>query len=262
MFSREQPVRGTQSIHRAASLLRAIASHGRNGARLIDLSQQTQLEQPTARRILKSLIAEGIIMQEPESRRYMLGHLVLELGLAAAPQFNLQRLGEPSLNRIAEKTGDTVFLSARSGYDSVCIDRKEGAYPIKTLTLDVGTRRPLGVGAGGVALLMGLPDAEVDDILATNARRIQRFSGIDVPLLKSLVKRAQRLDYALNDRQITPGAISIGYPLNNPSGPPFAAISIGAISLRMGSARQRQLAAILRQEVKILEALVHDATGF
>src|SRR3974390_192820 len=93
----DQPVHGTQSIHRAAQLLRAIAARGRNGARLIDLSLQTQLAQPTARRILKSLIAEGIIIQDSKSHRYLLGHLVLELGLAAAPQFNLQRLGEPSL---------------------------------------------------------------------------------------------------------------------------------------------------------------------
>ena len=64
------------TIHRAAQLLRAIASRGRDGARLVDLTQHTRLQQPTARRILKSLIAEGIVMQQAESRRYLLGHLV------------------------------------------------------------------------------------------------------------------------------------------------------------------------------------------
>jgi DNA-binding IclR family transcriptional regulator len=257
-----RPVRGAQSIHRAAQLLRAIASRGRDGARLVDLTQHTHLEQPTARRILKSLIAEGIVMQQPASRRYMLGHLVFELGLAAAPQFNLKQLCEPSLLRIAERTSDTVFLSVRSGYDSVCIDRKEGAFPIKTLTLDIGTRRPLGIGAGGLALLMDLPDSEVDEILATNANRLRRFSALDVPTLQGMIQRARELGYALNDRQATPGAISVGLPLTNRYGPPVAAISIGAISSRMGSARQRELAGVLREEVKLLEGLLREATGF
>lgn len=258
---RPPEVLGAQSIHRAARLLRAIALRGRDGARLVDLVHHTHLEQPTARRILKSLIAEGLVMQEVKTRRYLLGHLVFELGLAAAPQFSLRQLCEASLGRIAEKTGDTVFLTVRSGYDSVCIDRREGVFPIKTLTLDVGTRRPLGVGAGGIALLMGLPDAEVDDILAANARRLRRFAGLDAKTLKSMVVRARHLGYALNDRQATPGAVSIGLPLANRYGPPVAAISIGAIALRMGSARQRQLAAILRQEIKIVEPLLREATG-
>lgn len=257
----EGAVRGAQSIHRAAQLLRAIASRGRDGARLTDLSQHTGLEQPTARRMLKSLVAEGIVMQEPASRRYLLGPLLFELGLAAAPQFNLQQLCEPSLRRIAEKTGDTVFLSVRSGYDSVCIDRKEGAFPIKTLTLDVGTRRPLGIGAGGLALLTGLDDAELEDILAANAPRLAAFANVDAAILRSMIARARALGYALNDRQATPGATSIGLPLTRRYGPPIAAISIGAISSRMEPKRQRELSAILHQEIDLLEGLLHKATG-
>src|SRR3989304_4526478 len=90
-------------------------------------------------------------------RRAGMGQRAFELGLAAAPRFNLPDMFRPSLHRIAEKTGDTVFLTARSGNDSVCIDRKEGSFPIKTFTLEVGARRPLGAGAGGPAALMLLP---------------------------------------------------------------------------------------------------------
>jgi DNA-binding IclR family transcriptional regulator len=254
-------VAGAQSVHRAALLMRAIASRGRDGARLVDLTQHTRLERPTARRILKSLVAEGIVLQEPANRRYFLGHLIFELGLAAAPQFNLQRLCEPLLTRIADRTGDTVFLTVRSGFDSVCLDRKEGAFPIKTLTLEVGTRRPLGVGAGGIALLMNLPDAEVDEIMAANANRLRQFGSIDGPILRSMIERGRGLGYALNDREVTPGAISVGLPLIDKYGPAVAAISVGAISNRMVPARQREVATILAREVKVLEGLFHEATG-
>ncbi|HZQ61201.1 MAG TPA: helix-turn-helix domain-containing protein, partial [Casimicrobiaceae bacterium] len=148
---------GTQSIQRAAMLVRVIASRSRTGMRLSEVVQHAHLERSTARRILKCLAAEGLVTQDAASRRYFLGPLVFELGLAAAPRFNLVDTCRPSLQRIAEKTGDTVFLTVRSGYDSVCLDRREGSFPIKALMMEPGTRRPLGAGAGGLALLMLLP---------------------------------------------------------------------------------------------------------
>ena len=48
---------------------------------------------------------------------------------------------------------------------SICSARALGDYPIKALTLDVGIRRPLGVGAGGLAILCALPEAEADEII-------------------------------------------------------------------------------------------------
>jgi len=245
--------RGTQTVHRAALLLRTIASTDEKGCRLIDLAGQTKLQRPTVHRLLKGLMREGLVDQDPVSRRYDLGHLIYELGLAAIPRFDVRQLCEPALLRIASRTGDTVFLSARSGYDAVCLERKEGSFPIKTLTVDVGTRRPLGIGAGGGALLMALPDAEVEEIIAANAKHFSRYANMKAQDVRAMLKRAREIGYMLNDRQVTPGAMSIGLPITDPYGPPIAAISIGAITTRMEPERRQELAAVLRREVRELE---------
>jgi len=252
-------VSGAQSIHRATILLRAIASRGRAGSRLVDLARHAKLTRPTVHRILKCLMADDVVMQDARTRRYLLGSLIFELGLAAAPQFNLRQICDPSLRRIAAKTGDTVFLIARSGVDAVCIERIEGNFPIKALTLDVGTRRPLGVGAGGMALLAPLPEDQIEDIVAGNATRLKEHGNLNVPTLMSQIRRAKELGYALNDRQETPGAISLGLAIMNPYGHPYAAISIGAISSRMTGERQKEVAAVLRTEVRLLEKLLGEA---
>jgi DNA-binding IclR family transcriptional regulator len=244
---------GTQSVHRVALLLRTIAAAESKDCRLIDLALQTKLQRPTVHRLLKGLMNEGLIDQDPSSRRYRLGQLLYELGLAAVPQFNLRQLCEPALLRIAEETGDTVFLSTRSGYDAVCLDRKEGSFPIKTLTVDVGNRRPLGVGAGGGALLMALQETEVDEILAVNAKHLSRYANLTQKDVRTMVKRAHEIGYMFNDRQVTPGAMSIGLPITDPYGPPIAAISIGAITDRMDARRRATLVAVLRREVNDLE---------
>lgn len=252
-------VSGAQSIHRATVLLRAIASRGRAGSRLVDLARHAKLTRPTAHRILKCLMADSVVTQDRRSHRYFLGSLIFELGLAAAPQFNLRQICEPALRRIADKTGDTVFLIARSGFDAVCIDRMEGNFPIKALTLDVGTRRPLGVGAGGMALLLPLPQGQIEEIVAGNATRLKEHGALNVPSVMSRIRHSKELGYALNDRQETPGAVSMGLAIPNPHGPPYAAISIAAIADRMSAQRQKEIAAALGAEARLLEGLLGEA---
>ena len=74
-----------------------------------------------------------------------------------------------------------------------------------------------------------------------------------------LIRRSKELGYALNDRQETPGAISLGLAITNPYGAPYAAISIGAIASRMSGERQKEMAAVLRTEARLLEKLLGDA---
>ncbi|MDA4183469.1 hypothetical protein NY815_07130, partial [Escherichia coli] len=72
-----------------------------------------------------------------------------ELGLLARPRYRLSDLCDGALHRLADVTQDTLYLSERSGMEAVCTNRALGDFPIKAMPLDIGIRRPLGVGAGG-----------------------------------------------------------------------------------------------------------------
>jgi len=244
---------GTQSIQRAARLLRELAARNRQGMRLIDVAQSSGLQRPTVHRMLKCLAAENLVSQDPQSRRYFLGPLVFELGITAGPRFNIRDLCADALDRIAAETGDTVFLTIRSGDDSLCVDRREGAFPIKTFTVDVGVRRPLGVGAGSLAILTALPEEEIEEVVARIASRLPAFGRLTAAELLALVKRARKVGYVLNDVRTLSGVTAIGAPIFDPSGRPIAAISVSAITSRMTTTRQRELAEILRREIRAIE---------
>ncbi|OGA49141.1 MAG: IclR family transcriptional regulator [Betaproteobacteria bacterium RIFCSPLOWO2_12_FULL_62_58] len=243
---------GTQSIERALSLLREIAAHNRTGSRLLDLATRTGLQRPTVHRMLKCLAAEDMVQQDPDTHRYFLGPMVFELGLTAGPRFNLREICHPALTRIAEATGDTVFLTQRSGLDAVCLDRHEGAFPIKTFTLEIGMRRPLGVGIGSVAILAALPDEDIRHIISSNAPRLPEY-GLTSNSLLAQVKKAQKLGYAVRETPSLAGVRSIGQALHNRGGVPFAALSVSAISSRMNEKRVAELAALLRNETRSIE---------
>ncbi|AKM33116.1 IclR family transcriptional regulator [Pandoraea faecigallinarum] len=247
------PPLGTQSIHRAVTVLREVAAHGMKGLRLSDIADALGLERPTAHRIVKGLVAQGMLMQNAESRHYHLGHVVYELGLAASPHFSLRELCQPTLQTLADKSGDSVFLMVRSGLDAVCIDLLEGGYPIQTRTLEIGGRRPLGVGAGSLALLISLPDDERARVMSTNAGRLATFGNFTQARLEKAIAASTQAGYAINEEDVLPGVSAIGMSIRPRQGTPYAAISIAAIESRLSGARRIEMAKLLQKEVRALE---------
>jgi len=243
---------GTQSIERALLLLREIAAHNRGGSRLLDLATRTALQRPTVHRMLKCLAAESMVQQDADSHRYFLGSMVFELGLTATPRFNLREICHPALARIAEATGDTVFLTQRSGLDAVCLDRREGTFPIKTFTLEVGMRRPLGVGTGSLAILSALAEDEIEKVVGANNVRLPEY-GLNGGALLSQVKRAQKLGFAMREMPGLAGVRSVGQALRNQGGVPFAALSVSTISSRMSEKRAAEIATLLKTETRQIE---------
>ena len=190
---------GTQSLQRAIALLRIIAVNNRSGSRLVELYRRTGLERPTAHRLLQGMVAEKLIRQDLQSKRYYLGALAYELGLAAAPKLAVRDICLPYVEAVAEHTGDTVFLTVRSGFDGICVARADGAFPIKMFVHDVGRHRPLNVGASGLALLSALPDDEIDRICRINVERTRRKSPrFTEAALRASIESTRRRGYATN----------------------------------------------------------------
>ena len=104
-------VTGTQSVRRAVEILRQVATYGRTGVRLVDVTAALKLQRSTAHRILQCLADEGLIVQKIPGQRYVLGPLAFELGLGAALREELREICRPALERIAGESGDVAFLS-------------------------------------------------------------------------------------------------------------------------------------------------------
>jgi DNA-binding IclR family transcriptional regulator len=246
---------GAQSVERALKLLKLISARNRDGIRLIELVELSRLQKPTVHRLLKQLVASGMLMQAPD-KRYRLGQFSYELGLSAALHFRMRETCEPYLQRIAVETGDTAFLVVRSGTDSFCVDRKTGSFPIKVFSVEVGNRQPLGVGGGGLALLSFLPDSEIDEVLEANDARLSSYGGMTNAALRDLIGLTRERGYSVISDYAVAGVTGVGRAVLDRTGRPLAAISVSTVSQRMDKARQHTVSQILKQEVTALaEAL-------
>ncbi|QHE83660.1 IclR family transcriptional regulator [Hydrogenophaga sp. BPS33] len=241
---------GAQSLHRAMGLLRLLSMRVATGWRLSDLAQEAGLEHSTVHRMLACLMDEGMAIRVPGTRRYALGPLAYELGVAAAPHFAIDRLAAAALSRLAADTRDIVFLNVRSGADSVCIARFDGRKALKAYTVDVGTRRPLSLSAGGVAMLIALPRAEQARLEALNLQAIVRRGEARQTAVRRMVQRSRRLGYGFNQEDIIPGIAAIGVAICSPQGAPVASLSLAATG-----------SDLLPRQARLLEMLRAQAAG-
>jgi len=250
---------GTQTIHRCAALLRLITTHQRTGLRLVDLYPCVGLTRPTTHRILQALVAEGFVRQDEKSKRYFLGGLLYEMGVAAFSPHDLRDIVQPFLQRVAHETGDTVFLTIRSGLDGVCIARAEGAYPIKVFVLDVGRRRPLAIGASAQAYLSALPDDEIERIwLANRDRVVRQFPNFSLEQMWQHIDQARQNGYLISDVLEVNDVRAIAVPILGTMNRPVGALSISALKNRLSGASLNTKAGVLRTAVREIQAKMDE----
>lgn len=248
-----------KNIARLLAVMEELAAASSDGLRLTDVARAAGLGKATAHRILGGLEAHGLIEQDPETGRYFLGLRMLVWATAARARFGIARVAEPVVDRLARQTQDTVYLVARVGDESVCVDRREGSFPIRALTLDVGDRRPLGIGAGSLAMLAFLPDVEVDRIMAVHAPERAAYPFSD-GRVREMIDAARRNGYAYNDVHVFQGMetitdmAAVAVPIRRGDGIPVAALHLTAITARLEPPRRDELVAMLQHEVRRLES--------
>lgn len=222
----------TNSAQKVCRILRVLSTP--LPLRLADIAGGSGVNKATALRLLETLIAEGFVVRDEATKRYALGDEAIALGIAMQGRDHIRDRARPALLRLAALTGDTLLLSTRSGIDSVCIDREFGSFPIRASYLELGMRRPLGVGAGSLALLAWLPDDEVGAVLSLIEPTLKaRYPKISTHLLRSEVANARQRGYALLLDVVVDQMGGIGVPVRGSDGKPVAAISLAALSSRI-----------------------------
>lgn len=253
---------GAQSIARAAALLRLVAARRGQGGSLAEIVAAAGLSKPTVRRMLLALMDAGLVEQDPLTRRYFLGPETYALGAIAAERFGIHRIAQESVKRLARETGDAAFLQIRRDDMVVCVQREDGDFPLRSHVLAPGDRHPLGVGAGGIALLAALPPAEAEAIFERNLPAVAaRYPQLEPQALRDAAAEARARGYSMNRGLVFPGSWGMGVAVADAEGLPTVCLSIAAVESRMKGPREADLAALLRREAERLAARIQDFSG-
>lgn len=238
---------GTQAIERAVTVLRALATRERFGWGLTELATACNLKKATTHRILARLERERLVHKRPGGERYFLGALVGELAISIPGFTDFAHQTQEFLTEVARRHALVGVLSLRSG-DHFVVAGRVASSRLKAELNEVGARRPLVTTAGGVGILVGLPEAEQRQIVEANTSQLALRGRTSLTDAMAMWERSRKLGYGTNFGDIAPGVNAVAVPVLNRHGQPFASITVAGPDAQLPEARCHELVPMLQRD--------------
>lgn len=212
------------SLPRAIALLRILAATGSDGASISYLIEASKLPRATVYRVLGALADAGWVERRADDRYYF-GAELASLSTAAAAAQPVAGLLRSDLSDLRDALGQTVYLSVPIGLDTLCVARLETQELVKMLVLTVGSRQPLGLGAGGLAILAAEDPEVASGVIDANIDRYLTRPAFDAKVFQQALTSARKEGHARHTGLFTPGVGGIGVALHNRMGSCVGAVS-------------------------------------
>jgi DNA-binding IclR family transcriptional regulator len=247
-------------VEKVAALLRALGMVGPLGGATSALARDANLSRPTAHRLLTLLAHEGLA-DRSTAGRWFLGPELYLLGGVAAARFDITEQAKEIVVELADRTGESAFLSAARGQETVCLLAEEGSFPLRSHVLHEGIRFPLGVASAGLAILAHLPVADADayinasDLMAAWGRTHSRRA------LRTRVIATRDTGYAINPGLVVEGSWGLGAAVFDSAGRPAWALSLTGVESRFRPQRRHSLGRLLLRTAHQLTKAVTVSSG-
>ena len=249
---KDAQVLGSQSVYRAIAVLRGVARSNATGITASVLADELELTLATTHRLLKTLAGQGLLTFDPYSKKYHLGLELYMLGIEAH-YFGLGDLLAGPMRRICDASRETVLLLVRSGTDALCLQRLDGVFPLRALTLSVGARRPLGIGAGGIALLSAETDEVVARVLRHNEKFYPDYADVTPAEIQKAVAATRKRGFSFNDGLLRDAVRAVGLAVGPDDETHQAAVSIATSQSRMSKSQRVDMEMLLKSELENID---------
>lgn len=221
-----------QSIHRAAQILRAF-SREKKQLSLTELHKMTGVGKSSLQRLLSTLVYEGLLQKNEETKLYQLGLDLLFLGELVEKNSSLLTIAVPIMKRINESTKEVVSLSIIEGQKRKCIYSLESHHELAALIF-AGQISPLYAGASAKVLMAYLPLEDQEEYLQGVAlEKLTEHTIESKEALKRDLKKIREQGYGISYGERVRGAVSISAPVFTPFSEIFASVSITIPTIRL-----------------------------
>jgi DNA-binding IclR family transcriptional regulator len=217
-----------QSIERAFAVLATLVN-GPIG--VTEVAERAGLPKSTAARLLASLAHEGVAEQVPGDTRYRLGPRLLTLAARIRPARSLAALARPSLEALAQETGEAAGLSVPAGDLAHYIDQVSSLNPVSVRDW-TGSRIPLHAVSSGQVLLAYARPTFVQRYLGRPMERFTERTLVTADALLERMRAIRRDGYTWALEEFDEGISSVAAPVADASGEVVAAVHLHGPSYR------------------------------
>lgn len=212
-----------------------------------ELVKKVSLPPGSIYRFLRVLTEKGFLERNPQTKKFRLGMRMFELGSLVWRDLDLRKIALPWIEKLSQKSGETVHLGVLSGNEVVSIEGIESGQSLR-ISLPVGKRVCLHSTGIGKAILAFLPEEEIKRIIAEKGLPGFTPNTITNPTrLAEEIEKIRRQGYAVDNEENEPGIRCVAAPIRNYSKAVVASISISGPAVRVTEEQVPQLAKIVKE---------------
>ena len=130
---------------------------------------------------------------------------------------------------------------------------------MKVLSIEIGARRPLGIGVSGLVLLASLSETEAVEVVGRNAHRLDAHQIDPVGLLAGLVQ-TRKQGYAYAPTGVVPGSRALAVPIRLLDGKTVAGLAIATITERLPKDRVQTIVRHLTERAELIGTQLQELT--
>ena len=232
-----------QSVHRAATVLELVAGNG--GMRASQIATRLDVPLPTVFHLLSTLTDVGLL-DKLDDRRYQLGPMAGLLAEAYAAQVSAPEHLYARLQEMAERTGETAYLSAWRRGDATLLSIVEGRRAVRVSGLHLGYSGATHARASGKVLLTFSGPTALDEYLEhhdlTNPSTTPKA-------LRTVIERTRQDGYAVDEEEFAEGVSCVAAPITDGR----MAMGISAPSERFRENREQLIELVLEITSKTIK---------
>jgi len=189
------------------------------------LAKRLGLAKSTIHRLATTLVADGLLEQDPQSGKYRLGIALFRLGALVRRRMDVSNEARPFLFDLRKKTNETVHLAILDGTEIMYVYYLESTQAIR-MRSDLGGRKPAYCTAEGQAILAFGPSDVVDRVTRGGLRARTPQTITDAGRLAKALALVRQRGYAMDDEESEIGMRCIAAPIRNDGGEVVAAVGV------------------------------------
>lgn len=181
---------------------------------LSEISSALSMGKSGLYKILGSLKEKNFVVQDPSSRKYHLGPIVLRMGNVYSGLIGIEKIAEPVLTYLRELIGESVYISIWEGDRAYPACKKSRPGGVYDATDFIGMSLPIHAGASAKLLAAYQHEGRIEQLLL-QSDLVQRTPRTltDISEILEEYRQIREQGYAIEDESFSLGVMSISVPI-------------------------------------------------
>ena len=200
----------------------------------VEVAEHLDVARSTAYRYIQSLVSSSYL-EDDASGGFRIGRRVIELARTARRGLSISEISRPVMRRLASDTREVVLLTRLAGDAVVCLERADVARRAVRISYEPGEIFPTNAGSAAYVLLAWLDETELSSILkSTKLRRFTPATLTTPATLRERLNETRAQGFAVSRGELDADVLGIAAPIFSLRGRVVAAITVAALSSRIG----------------------------